>query len=158
MCAWRPPPGPMQRTPDSSASRKRSLPAAGVSGTPAQAGGACERPAQVRAMRAAPRTGIAVIPSAAGDAAPRRSARARFVLCAVVLACVFIGGRLVHLAFKAASEVKVSFAEPMAKSWSRPDVVDRHGRLLATDVGQHSLYADPQLVQDMDEAIEKLTA
>jgi len=109
-------------------------------------------------MRADRRTGIAVIPLAAGDAAPRRSARVRFVLCAVVLACLLIGGRLVHLAFKAASEVKVSFAEPMAKSWSRPDVVDRHGRLLATDVGQHSLYADPPLVQDMDEAIEKLTA
>jgi len=65
---------------------------------------------------------------------------------------------LVRLALKAPPDVKLSLAEPMAKSWSRPDIIDRHGRLLATDVATNSLYADPQLVQDVDEAIEKLTA
>jgi len=98
-----------------------------------------------------------VSPPATGDEKPPR-ARARLVLCAVLLAFWLIGGQLVRLALKAAPEVKVSLAEPMAKSWSRPDVVDRHGRLLATDVGAHSLFADPHLVQDLDEAIEKLTA
>jgi cell division protein FtsI (penicillin-binding protein 3) len=96
-------------------------------------------------------------PSLTGDARPQRD-RARLVLCALLLAFVLIGGQLVRLALKALPEVKLSLAEPMAKSWSRPDVIDRHGRLLATDVGTHSLYADPQLVQDVDEAIEKLAA
>jgi cell division protein FtsI (penicillin-binding protein 3) len=85
-------------------------------------------------------------------------ARRRIVLCAVLLAFGLIGGQLVRLALKAAPEIKVSLAEPLARSWSRPDIVDRHGRLLATDVGLHSLYADPQLVLDVDETIEKLTA
>ncbi len=92
------------------------------------------------------------------DAEARLRARARLVLCAVLLAFAVIGGQLVRLASKAATEIKVSLAEPLARSWSRPDIVDRQGRLLATDVGMHSLYADPQLVQDVDETIEKLMA
>jgi cell division protein FtsI (penicillin-binding protein 3) len=84
--------------------------------------------------------------------------RARLILCALLLAFMLIAGQLVRLALKAPPDVRLSLAEPMAKSWSRPDIIDRRGRLLATDVGTHSLYADPQLVQDTDEAIEKLTA
>jgi cell division protein FtsI (penicillin-binding protein 3) len=79
-------------------------------------------------------------------------------LGALLLAFMLIAGQLVRLALKAPPDVKLSLAEPMAKSWSRPDIIDRHGRLLATDVATNSLYADPQLVQDVDEAIEKLTA
>src|SRR5215831_14682890 len=82
----------------------------------------------------------------------------RLILCALLLAFMLIAGQLVRLALKAPPDLRLSLAEPMAKSWSRPDIIDRHGRLLATDVATHSLYADPQLVQDVDEAIEKLTA
>jgi cell division protein FtsI (penicillin-binding protein 3) len=39
---------------------------------------------------------------------------------------------------------------------ARPDIVDRNGRLLATDVQMPSLYADPHLIQDADEAAERL--
>src|SRR5262249_31850053 len=94
-------------------------------------------------------------PPLTGDA---QRDRARLILCAMLLVFMLIAGQLVRLALKAPPEVKLSLAEPMAKSWSRPDIIDRHGRLLATDVATNSLYADPQLVQDVDEAIEKLTA
>lgn len=40
----------------------------------------------------------------------------------------------------------------------RPDIVDRNGVLLATDVAVASLYADPSKIIDIDEAIELLTA
>src|SRR3989440_11882822 len=63
-----------------------------------------------------------------------------------------------RVAWKGAGETKVRLPEPLARSWARPDIVDRHGRLLATDVGLHSLYADPQLVQDVDETAERLAA
>src|SRR5438132_13662522 len=86
----------------------------------------------------------------------RLRARRRLVLCGVLLAFALIGGQLVRLALKGAAEIKVTLAEPLARSWSRPDIVDRHGRLLATDVGMHSLYADPHQVLDVDEATEKL--
>jgi len=40
----------------------------------------------------------------------------------------------------------------------RPDIVDRNGILLATDVAVASLYADPRKIIDIDEAVEALTA
>ncbi|MGH6906730.1 MAG: peptidoglycan D,D-transpeptidase FtsI family protein [Aestuariivirga sp.] len=40
----------------------------------------------------------------------------------------------------------------------RPDIVDRNGVLLATDVAVASLYADPRKIIDIDEAVELLTA
>jgi cell division protein FtsI (penicillin-binding protein 3) len=52
--------------------------------------------------------------------------------------------------------MRVQLAEPIVSIYSRPDVVDRKGRLLATDLHFHSLFADPKLVIDPDEASEKL--
>ena len=103
---------------------------------------------------AAPIAALAL--TTADGAGARLLGRARLVLCGVLLAFGLIGGQLVRLALRASPEIKVALAEPLARSWSRPDIVDRHGRLLATDVGMHSLYADPQLAQDVDEAMEKL--
>jgi cell division protein FtsI (penicillin-binding protein 3) len=112
----------------------------------------------VRAAVELPIGPILVLDRARGDRGTRLRRRSRLLLFGVLLAFVAIGGQLVRLASKAAPEFKVSLAERLARSWSRPDIVDRHGRLLATDVGLHSLYADPLLVQDIDETIEKLTA
>ena len=39
---------------------------------------------------------------------------------------------------------------------SRPDLVDRNGRLLATDIRTASLFAEPRRIVDVDEAVEKL--
>jgi len=94
----------------------------------------------------------------AGSAKPRLQLRALVVLCCVLAVFATITGRLLWLALKSGPELKVTLAEPLARSWSRPDIVDRHGRLLATDVAVHSLYADPQLILDLDEVVEKLGA
>lgn len=40
----------------------------------------------------------------------------------------------------------------------RPDIVDRNGVLLATDVAVASIFADPSKIIDIDEAVELLTA
>lgn len=40
----------------------------------------------------------------------------------------------------------------------RPDIVDRNGVVLATDVSVFSLFADPRKILDVDEAVELLTA
>ena len=40
---------------------------------------------------------------------------------------------------------------------SRPDLLDRDGRLLATDIRTASLFAEPRRIVDADEAVEKLT-
>ena len=39
---------------------------------------------------------------------------------------------------------------------SRPDILDRHGQLLATDVRTVSLFAEPNKIVDVDDAVEKL--
>jgi cell division protein FtsI (penicillin-binding protein 3) len=69
-----------------------------------------------------------------------------------------IAAQLLRLGLRAEVDVHLNVAEPIGQSWSRPDIVDRHGQLLATDVASHSLYADPQLVLDLDEVVEKVTA
>jgi cell division protein FtsI (penicillin-binding protein 3) len=77
-------------------------------------------------------------------------------LIAALVCFAAIAGQLVRLAARSPPEMKVAMAEPLAGSWARPDIVDRAGRLVATDVAVHSLYADPQLVLDLDEMLEKL--
>ncbi len=40
---------------------------------------------------------------------------------------------------------------------ARPDIVDRNGEVLATDIKTASLFADPRHIVDADEAIDKLS-
>src|SRR5579871_1072782 len=45
-----------------------------------------------------------------------------------------------------------------AVATARPDILDRNGEILATDVKAPSLYAEPRKLIDVDEAVELLTA
>jgi cell division protein FtsI (penicillin-binding protein 3) len=45
-----------------------------------------------------------------------------------------------------------------AVATSRPDILDRDGQILATDVKTPSLFAEPRKIIDVDEAVELLTA
>src|SRR5215470_3496072 len=92
-------------------------------------------------------------------AASLRPIRRRTLLTlAVLFACfVAVAVQLLRLGLRAEADMHLNLAEPIGQSWSRPDIVDRHGQLLATDVASHSLYADPQLVLDLDEVVEKVT-
>jgi cell division protein FtsI (penicillin-binding protein 3) len=94
----------------------------------------------------------------AGATTVRLRRRTLMTLAGVLLCLCVIGGQLVRLALRSGPEIRVALAEPLARSWSRPDIVDRNGRLLASDIAVNSLYADPQLILDLDEAIERLAA
>jgi cell division protein FtsI (penicillin-binding protein 3) len=63
---------------------------------------------------------------------------------------------LLSLALSHQGGVTLAVSEPVATSFSRPDIVDRNGRLLATDLEAPSIYADPGVVIDRDELVEKL--
>ena len=79
------------------------------------------------------------------------------LVAAVVLAFGAVGGQLFSLGLQAQkAEAVIAVAEPAATNFSRPDIIDRNGRLLATDIAAPSLYADPAILLDRDEAVEKL--
>ncbi len=73
-------------------------------------------------------------------------------------ACVIyaiIAGRLVEYGLRDLTTV-ASIARGDALLASRPDLLDRHGKVLATDIRTVSLYASPHKITDPDEVIEAL--
>src|SRR5215831_12100759 len=87
-------------------------------------------------------------------------ARARVGLAIVAFAAVYavIGGRLVMFALGADGHSARQAAARDATATARPDIVDRNGEVLATDVKAPSLFGEPRRIIDKDEAIELLTA
>jgi cell division protein FtsI (penicillin-binding protein 3) len=68
-----------------------------------------------------------------------------------------IGAKLVYLGFRPeAATTRRAAAEAVAAS--RPDILDRNGQVLASDVKVMSVFAEPRRLIDKDEATELLTA
>jgi cell division protein FtsI (penicillin-binding protein 3) len=65
-----------------------------------------------------------------------------------------IGGRLVYLGIQ---EPDVAAAPGGRVLASRPDIVDRNGEVLATDIKTASLFAEPKNIVDADETLELLS-
>lgn len=80
------------------------------------------------------------------------------ILLLIVAGFAILGVQLVWQATKGQGRARLSISEPIARSFARPDIVDRSGRLIATDLEAPSLFADPALILDVDEAAEKLAA
>jgi cell division protein FtsI (penicillin-binding protein 3) len=102
---------------------------------------------------------------AKSDAATARAERAylarsryrfRLACLAFALAFVLIGGRLLTLGF-AGTETSAGGLRDISSTVHRPDILDRNGELLATDIEGATLYADPQRVIDQDELVEQVT-
>ncbi len=79
------------------------------------------------------------------------------MMSAFVVVYAVIGGRLVQYGM-AQPETVSSIGPPESMMASRPDLVDRNGEILATDVRTVSLYAEPNKIVDADEAVEMLTS
>ncbi len=69
-----------------------------------------------------------------------------------------IAGRLVMLAVTSDNVSETRRATASEISSARPDIVDRNGDILATDVKTMSVFAEPRNIVDKDEAVELLTA
>jgi cell division protein FtsI (penicillin-binding protein 3) len=87
-------------------------------------------------------------------------ARARVGLAMLAFAAVYalIGGRLVMFAIGADAHSARRAASQEVVATARPDIVDRNGEILATDVKAASMFGEPRRIIDKDEAIELLTA
>jgi cell division protein FtsI (penicillin-binding protein 3) len=77
------------------------------------------------------------------------------VLC---LAYVGIGAKLVKLGLSSEPPQTLKVAADQAASGARPDLLDRNGQILATDVRTLSVFAEPRRIIDKDEAVELITA
>src|ERR1700751_2648907 len=96
-----------------------------------------------------------------GAAADRPAkARARIGLAIIAFAAVYsvIAARLVMFALASDSHAAHRVVSSDAIATARPDILDRHGTVLASDVRVPSLYAEPRRLIDVDEPIELLTA
>jgi cell division protein FtsI (penicillin-binding protein 3) len=92
------------------------------------------------------------------DRAVKARARVGFAILAFAVIYTVIGGRLVMFAIGADGPSARRAAAQDAIATARPDIVDRNGEVLATDVKAPSLFGEPRRIIDKDEAIELLTA
>ncbi len=93
------------------------------------------------------------------DRAAKARARVGLAILAFVAIYAVIGGRLVMFALGADGHASARRAAAQdAIATARPDIVDRNGEILASDVKAPSLFGEPRRIIDKDEAIELLTA
>jgi len=92
------------------------------------------------------------------DRAVKARARVGFAILAFAAIYAVIGGRLVMFAIGADAHGGRRTATLDAIATARPDIIDRNGEILATDVKAPSLFGEPRRIIDKDEAIELLTA
>ncbi|MFH0297377.1 penicillin-binding protein 2 [Bradyrhizobium sp. 31Argb] len=92
------------------------------------------------------------------DRAVKARARVGFAIIAFAAVYAIIAGRLVMFAIGADSHGARRTASQDAIATARPDIIDRNGAILATDVKAPSLFGEPRRIIDKDEAIELLTA
>ena len=66
-------------------------------------------------------------PIAAPAKLPSTRQRTLLALAALIACFVAIAAQLLRLGLKAEADLHLNIAEPIGQSWSRPDIVDRHG-------------------------------
>jgi hypothetical protein len=74
------------------------------------------------------------------------SIRLRILAVAAGLGCatMAVAGQLLSFGVENLTETRAASAEPISQTYSRPDIIDRDGRIIATDVAANSLFADRQ--------------
>jgi len=89
-----------------------------------------------------------------------KKARARLGLAIIAFALVYliIAARLLLYGIAPESHVARRAVNSDAVATARPDILDRNGNVLATDVLTPSLFAEPRRIIDADEASELLVA
>ena len=88
----------------------------------------------------------------------RSGSRIRTVAFGMLVAYAAIGAKLVLLGLSHEPPQTLKEAADQAVSGARPDLTDRNGEVLATDVKTMSVFAEPNRIIDKDEAVELITA
>jgi len=92
------------------------------------------------------------------DRSAKARARVGLAIAAFVLVYAAIAARLVFFGVMSDGASNKRSTAHDAVATARPDILDRNGEILATDVRTPSLFAEPRRIIDVDEAVELLTA
>jgi len=84
--------------------------------------------------------------------------RIRQLMLLIGVAYFGIALKLAHLGFSHEPPQTLKTAADLAAAGARPDLLDRNGAILATDVKTMSVFAEPRNIIDKDEAVELITA
>ncbi len=84
--------------------------------------------------------------------------RIRLLGLVYVLFFCMIGAQLIRLTVLEPEEGEAKRIAREADRVPRPDIVDRNGVVLATDVSVASLFADPRKILDIEEAVELISS
>ena len=109
------------------------------------------RPSRVLRLRAF----LGALVSTRLDKSGGRIRQLALILC---LAYAGIGAKLIKLGLSSEPPQTLKVAVDQAASGARPDLLDRNGQVLATDVRTLSVFAEPRRIIDKDEAVELITA
>lgn len=96
-----------------------------------------------------------------GTAAARAGrTRARAVLMSFGFALAFsvVAARLVVLGLASGGAIEAARHYELSSAMSRPDILDRDGRILATDIQTGSLFANPRRIVNLDDTADQLAA
>jgi cell division protein FtsI (penicillin-binding protein 3) len=88
----------------------------------------------------------------------KSSGRIRLLMLGLMVGYLGIGAKLVLLGVSRDPPLTLKVAADQAASGARPDLLDRNGEILATDVKTMSVFAEPRRIIDKDEAVELITA
>ncbi len=83
--------------------------------------------------------------------------RIRLIAVGFALVYCIIAGKLVYFAMHPELRQTREVASDTVAA-ARPDILDRNGAVLATDIKVTSVYAEPRRLIDRDEAVDELTA
>jgi len=92
------------------------------------------------------------------DRNARAQARVALAMAGFALVYAVIALRLAMFAVVPDNHATRPGVSKDAVATARPDILDRNGMILATDVRAPSLFAEPRRIIDVDEAVELLTA
>ena len=88
----------------------------------------------------------------------KSGSRLKLIALAFIAVFLTIDGKLIMLGIAPESSRGLKQAATEALSSARPDILDRNGEILATDIKTMSVFAEPRRIIDKDEAVELLTA
>lgn len=122
--------------------------------SPAEAPAPLVEPAQAsRAQRA-----LGIVRAMFHLAIERSYARVGLVGLGFAVVFAAIGVRLISMAAFPDADNGEHRVAAAATTAIRPDIIDRNGEILATDIRTVSVFAEPRNIYDKDEAVELLTA